>query len=121
MLRTMSIGLIVGPPNSGRAGEIRARLEAALDRDPVLVVPTLDDADQFERELSAGDAAVVGASIRTFRAFSEEIAAATGAALRPSSRMRSASPWSAPRCVRPASGRSATRPPEPDSHRRSTA
>ena len=83
MLRTMSLGMIVGPPNSGRAGEIRARLEAALDRDPVLVVPTLDDADQFERELSAGDAAVVGASIRTFRAFSEEIAAATGAALRP--------------------------------------
>ena len=79
----MSLGLIVGPPNSGRAGEIRARLEAALDRDPVLVVPTLDDADQFERELSAGDAAVVGASIRTFRAFSEELATATGAGLRP--------------------------------------
>ena len=47
----MPLALIVGPPNSGRAGEIRARLEAALDRDPVLVVPTLDDADRFEREL----------------------------------------------------------------------
>ena len=51
MLGAMSLSLIVGPPNSGRAGEIRARLEAALDRDPVLVVPTLDDADRFEREL----------------------------------------------------------------------
>ena len=54
MLGAMSLSLIVGPPNSGRAGEIRARLEAALDRDPVLVVPTLDDADRFERELCRG-------------------------------------------------------------------
>ena len=87
MLRTMSLALIVGPPNSGRAGEIRARLEAALDLDPVLVVPTLDDADRFERELctrdGSRDSAVVGASIRTFRAFGEEIAAATGSELRP--------------------------------------
>ncbi|MEK6327934.1 MAG: PD-(D/E)XK nuclease family protein [Actinomycetota bacterium] len=83
----MSLALIVGPPNSGRAGEIRARLEAALDLDPVLVVPTLDDADRFERELctrdGSRDTAVVGASIRTFRAFGEEIAAATGSELRP--------------------------------------
>jgi DNA-binding transcriptional ArsR family regulator len=90
MLGAMSLSLIVGPPNSGRAGEIHARLEAALDRDPVLVVPTLDDAHRFERELcakagarAAANAAVVGASIRTFRPFTEEIAAATGAALRP--------------------------------------
>jgi len=90
MLGAMSLSLIVGPPNSGRAGEIHARLEAALDRDPVLVVPTLDDAHRFERDLctqsqahGAGDAAVVGASIRTFRPFTDEIAAATGAGLRP--------------------------------------
>jgi RecB family exonuclease len=84
----MSLQLIVGPPNSGRAGEIRARFEAALDRDPVLVVPTLDDADRFERELCAPDpadtlaSAVVGAAIRTFGAFAGEVAAATGADVR---------------------------------------
>jgi hypothetical protein len=90
MLGAMSLPLVVGPPNSGRAGEIRARLEAALDRDPVLVVPTLDDADRFERELCtqspahcAGGTAIVGASIRTFRAFTDEVAAATRAQLRP--------------------------------------
>ena len=43
----MPISVIVGPPNSGRAGAIRERLEAALDREPVLVVPTADDAARF--------------------------------------------------------------------------
>jgi PD-(D/E)XK nuclease superfamily protein/AddB-like protein len=83
MLGAMSLSLIVGPPNSGRAGEIRARLEAALDRDPVLVVPTLDDADRFERELCREGGAVVGASIGTFRRLADEVAASTGAGLRP--------------------------------------
>src|SRR5437773_8614923 len=79
----MSLSLIVGPPNSGRAGEIRARLEGALDLDPVLVVPTGDDAARFERELCAGDRAVVGASIQTLSRLTDEIAAATGAELQP--------------------------------------
>ncbi len=83
MLGAMSLSLIVGPPNSGRAGEIRARLEAALDRDPVLVVPTLDDADRFERELCREDGAVVGVSIGTFRHLADEVAASTGAGIRP--------------------------------------
>ena len=83
MLGAMSLSLIVGPPNSGRAGEIRARLEAALDRDPVLVVPTLDDADRFERELCREGGAVVGASIGTFRHLADEVAASTGAGIRP--------------------------------------
>ncbi len=83
MLDSMSLSLIVGPPNSGRAGQIGARFEAALDRDPVLVVPTLDDVDRFERELCRDGGAVVGGSIVTFRRLTDEVAASTRAALRP--------------------------------------
>jgi ATP-dependent helicase/DNAse subunit B len=83
MLGGMSISVIVGPPNSGRAGAIQARLEAALDREPVLVVPTADDAARFEVELCGSGSALLGASIHTFRRLTDEIGAATGAGLRP--------------------------------------
>jgi ATP-dependent helicase/DNAse subunit B len=86
MLGAMSLSLIVGPPNSGKAGEILARLKLALDRDPVLIVPTLDDADRFERELCEGSGngdAVLGVSIRTFERLFEDVAQATGTPLPP--------------------------------------
>ena len=90
MLAEMALSVIVGPPNSGRAGEIMARLEAALGRDPVLVVPTVDDVAVFERELcvrsaadGAGQGAVMGVSIQTLAGLTGEIAAATGVRLRP--------------------------------------
>ena len=51
--RLMPLKLIHGPPNSGRAGRIRRGLIGVLDRDPVLVVPTVDDVYSFERELCA--------------------------------------------------------------------
>jgi ATP-dependent helicase/DNAse subunit B len=83
MLGGMPISVIVGPPNSGRAGAIQARLEEALEREPVLVVPTADDAARFERELCGPGGALLGASISTFHRLMDEIAAATGAAVRP--------------------------------------
>jgi hypothetical protein len=86
MLGAMSLSLIVGPPNSGKAGEVLARLKAALDRDPVLIVPTLDDADRFERELCEGAGngdPVLGVSIRTFERLFEDVAQATGTPLPP--------------------------------------
>src|SRR5436190_2978926 len=83
MLGTMSLSLIVGPPNSGRAGEIEARFEEALEHDPVLVVPTLDDVDRFERELCGDGRALVGGTIATFRRLADEVAVSTGAELRP--------------------------------------
>src|SRR5215217_5580517 len=79
----MSISVIVGPPNSGRAGVIRERLEAALPSEPVLVVPTADDSARFERELCAGGGALLGASITTFHRLRDEVAGATGAPVRP--------------------------------------
>lgn len=62
----MPLSLIHGPPNSGRAGIVRRRFAATLDRDPVLVVPTVDDVFAFERELCASGAALGGA-VLTFR------------------------------------------------------
>ncbi len=74
----MPLNLIHGPPNSGRAGRIRQRLVAVLDRDPVLVVPTLDDVYAFERELCASGA-VIGADVMTFGGLFRAVATAAGA------------------------------------------
>ena len=74
----MSLELIHGPPNSGRAGRIRHGLLAVLDRDPVLVVPTLDDVYAFERELCA-NGAVLGADVMTFGGLFRAVATAGGA------------------------------------------
>jgi len=78
MLSSMSLSLIVGPPNSGRAGAILATLRERLHEDPVLVVPTGDDAAWFERELCAGGAPTLGVSIRTFGWLFEDTARVLG-------------------------------------------
>ncbi len=70
----MALRIIQGPPNSGRAGELLARLRAALEREPVLVVPTGDDVAGFERELAGSAPAILGASILTFAALTREVA-----------------------------------------------
>jgi ATP-dependent helicase/DNAse subunit B len=74
----MPLKLIHGPPNSGRAGRIRRGLLAVLDRDPVLVVPTLDDVYAFERELCTAGA-VLGADVMTFGGLFRAVATAGGA------------------------------------------
>jgi ATP-dependent helicase/DNAse subunit B len=74
----VSLNLIHGPPNSGRAGLIRRNFEAAFDRDPVLVVPNMDDVFGFERELCARGAAL-GGSVMTFAALFRAVVAAGGA------------------------------------------
>jgi RecB family exonuclease len=87
----MPLKLIHGPPNSGRAGLIRRRFVAALDRDPVLVVPNVDDVFAFERELCAGGAALGGAAM-TFGALFRTVATAggmpPGVELSPAQRLR---------------------------------
>jgi RecB family exonuclease len=87
----MPLHLIHGPPNSGRAGLVRRRFVAALDRDPVLVVPTVDDVFAFERELCQQGAALGGAAM-TFGALFRTVATAggapPGAELAPAQRLR---------------------------------
>jgi RecB family exonuclease len=90
----MSLELIHGPPNSGRAGLVRQRFEAALGQGPVLVVPTLDDVHAFERELCRGGA-ILGGTTTTFRGLFRLVAAAAGAPpsgeLTPAQRLRAIS------------------------------
>ena len=73
----MPLNLIHGPPNSGRAGLISGRFAAALERDPVLVVPNADDVFAFERELCEGGAALGGA-VMTFSGLFGEVARTGG-------------------------------------------
>jgi ATP-dependent helicase/DNAse subunit B len=74
----MSLSLIVGPPNSGRTGAVLDGFRAGLNRDPVLVVPTLDDSDRFERELCAGLGGVIGGRVGTFAQLFEQVLTAVG-------------------------------------------
>lgn len=87
----MPLKLIYGPPNSGRAGLVRQSFMDALGRDPVLVVPNLDDVFAFEREICSSGA-VLGGSAMTFGALFETIVAAAGsppgAVLTPTQRLR---------------------------------
>lgn len=74
----MPLKLIQGPPNSGRAGRIKRGLIGALDRDPILVVPTLDDVYEFERELCT-EGAILGAEAMSFDGLFRTVASAGGA------------------------------------------
>jgi ATP-dependent helicase/DNAse subunit B len=90
----MSLKLIHGPPNSGRAGRVQALFRAALERDPVLVLPTRDDVYRFERLLCSSGAAL-GGSVLTFGDLFREVARATGVsadeALTPAQRLAAVS------------------------------
>jgi RecB family exonuclease len=85
------LNLIHGPPNSGRAGLVRRRFAAALDRDPILVVPNVDDVFAFERELCE-EGAALGGEAMTFGALFRGVATAggapPGAELTPAQRLR---------------------------------
>jgi ATP-dependent helicase/DNAse subunit B len=76
----MPLHLVHGPLNSGRAGLVRERFLKVLGRDPVLVVPTLDDVFAFERELCE-QRAVLGGSVLVFAGLFGEVARAAGEAV----------------------------------------
>jgi ATP-dependent helicase/DNAse subunit B len=73
----VALKLIHGPPNSGRAGLVRCKFAAALERDPILVLPNVDDVFAFERELCQAGA-VLGGSAMTFGALFRTVATAAG-------------------------------------------
>ncbi|HEX6228204.1 MAG TPA: hypothetical protein VFZ41_01945, partial [Solirubrobacterales bacterium] len=74
----MPLNLIQGPANSGRAELARRRFREALDREPVLVVPTVDDVFRFEREL-CGEGATLGGAAMTFGDLFRTVVASAGA------------------------------------------
>lgn len=73
----MPLNLIHGPPNSGRAALVRRDFVTALDRDPILVVPNMDDVFSFEREL-CDLGVLLGGSVMTFGGLFRAIAVGGG-------------------------------------------
>jgi ATP-dependent helicase/DNAse subunit B len=90
----MPLKLIHGPPNSGRADRLEALFREALDRDPVLVLPTLDDVFRFERRLCENGAALGGAAMTfadLFREVARSAAAPVAGELTPAQRLAAVS------------------------------
>ncbi len=77
------VKLIIGPPNSGRTGRTLDAFRAAAARDPVLVVPTVDDVERFEEELTGNGEVVIGATVGTFDQLFGLVARATDAPVGP--------------------------------------
>ena len=75
MLARMALNLIAGPPNSARTGAVLDGFRENLSRDPLLVVPTADDAERFERELLE-QGVLLGGSVLTFGGLFGELARA---------------------------------------------
>jgi ATP-dependent helicase/DNAse subunit B len=68
------LSLIVGPANAGKVERLLDRYLAALDREPVLIVPNRSDVEQVERTLLARRGALLAGTIGTFDDLFERIA-----------------------------------------------
>ncbi len=77
----MPLTLVLGPANSAKAGEVLSAYGDAAPRGAVLVVPTLEDAGHYGREL-AERGTVLGGSVLTFSGLAAEIARRAGYAAR---------------------------------------
>src|SRR5437660_3317425 len=78
----MPLTLITGPANAGKAGRVLDAYRAALDREPLLVVPRSEDVAYYQRELASRGAVFAG-GVLLFAWLSREITrrAGTGGAL----------------------------------------
>jgi ATP-dependent helicase/DNAse subunit B len=70
----MALTLLVGPANAGKVERLLDRYLAALDADPVLIVPNRPDVEWAERELLARRPGLIGGWICTFPDLFERIA-----------------------------------------------
>jgi ATP-dependent helicase/DNAse subunit B len=73
------LSLLAGPANAGKVALLLERYLAAIDSDPILIVPNRPDVDRAERELLTRAGALVGGSIGTFDDVFERIARGNGA------------------------------------------
>src|SRR3954471_11661534 len=69
--------LVTGPANAEKAGHVLAAYRAALDREPLLVVPTAADVEHYRRALAAAGA-VFGVQVLRFAWLEREIARRAG-------------------------------------------
>jgi ATP-dependent helicase/nuclease subunit B len=70
----MALTLVTGPANAGKVSLLLERYLAALDREPVLIVPNRSDVDRVERELLNSSGALLSGWIGTFDDLFERIA-----------------------------------------------
>jgi ATP-dependent helicase/DNAse subunit B len=70
----MGLSLLVGPANAGKVERLLDRYLAALDRNPILIVPNRPDVEWAERELLAKSPALLGGWICTFPDLFRQIA-----------------------------------------------
>jgi ATP-dependent helicase/DNAse subunit B len=68
------LSLIAGPANAGKVETLLDRYLAALEREPVLIVPIRSDVERVERELLARRPALLAGSIGTFDDVFERVA-----------------------------------------------
>jgi ATP-dependent helicase/DNAse subunit B len=77
-MQAVALTLIAGPANAGKVELLLDRYLAALDREPVLIVPNRSDVEQEERELLARRPALLGGTIGTFDDVFERVARGAG-------------------------------------------
>jgi ATP-dependent helicase/DNAse subunit B len=70
----LGLSLLVGPANAGKVALLLERYLAALEHEPVLIVPNRPDVERVERDLLARAGALFGGSIGTFDDVFERIA-----------------------------------------------
>ena len=83
----MSLTLVTGPANSGRAGVVLGGYRARLDDEPVLVVPYFQDVEHNQREL-AERGAVLGGNVLRFAWLFDLVARRTGYGARTATRLQ---------------------------------